>query len=260
VALPSKEVVPTERKDTEIHYPHRHALLLIAGGLRARAGQAGRRQRLGDRHLDGERADEMRHGRARQSLRVRPVSRGDLRVRLPAPASASMAAPTRACWHCASRARPTRCSAPTGVRWEQVSPTEWMARLPAGQGLPLRGRLPDDKAETLALFTRHAYAFITDTRVDWRYDVAASQVETTFKATTRVMEGPDNGPLLGLYPHHWFNNASRSTASWARPTTPCAARSACWPRRSSRRQHLHGFVPYWPGVPESPRKSNWPMC
>ncbi len=64
------------------------------------------------------------------------------------------------------------------------------------------------KAETLALLLRHAYAFVQGTRVQWRYDVPASVVETTFTATTRVMEGADNGPLYGLYPHHWFNNAA----------------------------------------------------
>jgi hypothetical protein len=141
------------------------------------------------------------------------------------------------------------------VRWEQVSATEWIARLPADKRYLSAAVLPDDKPETLALLTRHAYAFIEDTRVDWRYDVAASQVETTFSATTRVMEGPDNGPLLGLYPHHWFDNPSVA-GKLGPPTTRCAARSTCWPRRSSR-----PCIPttascrYWPGIRESPRKS-----
>ena len=98
--------------------------------------------------------------------------------------------------------------APTGARWESVSATEWIARLPAGKRYVSAAVLPDDKAETLALLLRHAYAFVQGTRVQWRYDVPASQVETTFTATTRVMEGADNGPLFGLYPHHWFKNAS----------------------------------------------------
>jgi hypothetical protein len=68
--------------------------------------------------------------------------------------------------------------------------------------------LPDDKAETLALLHAARLRLHQQTRVEWRYDEAASQVETTFKATTQVMEGPDNGPLLGLYPHQWFRNAS----------------------------------------------------
>ena len=68
--------------------------------------------------------------------------------------------------------------------------------------------LPDDQPETLQLLTRHAYAFVQDTRVQGRFDRAASAVETTFSATVQVMEGPDNGPLLGLYPHHWHDNAS----------------------------------------------------
>jgi endoglucanase Acf2 len=141
------------------------------------------------------------------------------------------------------------------VKWEQVSATDWTARLPAGKGYLSAAALPDDKPATLALFTRHAYAFIQDTRADWRFDAQASQVETTFKASTRAMEGEDNGPLLGLYPHHWFKNAS--------------VEGKLGPAYDSIRGKIHllasaqfktttsytGFVPYWPGVTESPRKA-----
>jgi hypothetical protein len=61
--------------------------------------------------------------------------------------------------------------------------------------------LPNEKPETLALFQRHAYAFVTDTLVNWRYDPTTSQVETTF--TTKVNSRADGQtvPILGLYPH-----------------------------------------------------------
>ena len=85
-----------------------------------------------------------------------------------------------------------------------------MARPAAGrQGLFRRPPpCPTTEPETLQLLTRHAYAFVQDTRAEWRFDAATSKVETTFKVKTRVMEGADNGPLLGLYPHQWFNNAA----------------------------------------------------
>jgi hypothetical protein len=98
---------------------------------------------------------------------------------------------------------------PTGVKWEPVSPTEWIARHARRRWLPVGGRAARrHRPRRWRCFSRHAYAFIKQTRVEWRYDEAASQVETTFRATTQVMEGPDNGPLLGLYPHQWFRNAS----------------------------------------------------
>jgi hypothetical protein len=128
------------------------------------------------------------------------VTRGDLRVRLPAAGQRL---------HIEADARVLALKVgnktyalfgPTGVKWEPVSPTEWIARLPAGAGYLSVAALPDDKAETLALFTRHAYAFIKQTRVEWRYDEAASQVETTFKATTQVMEGPGQRAAAGPVP------------------------------------------------------------
>ena len=48
--------------------------------------------------------------------------------------------------------------APTGARWESTSPREWIARLPADRRYLSVAALPDDKPETLALLTRHAYA------------------------------------------------------------------------------------------------------
>jgi endoglucanase Acf2 len=113
--------------------------------------------------------------------------------------------------------------------------------------------LPDDSADTLALLTRHAYAFITDTRVEWRYDAGRSVVETTFKTATRILEGADNGPLMGLYPHHTFGNAS--LAGKLGPTYDTVRgpiRLLAAPQFKTTLTYS-GFVPYWPGIKESPR-------
>mgnify|MGYP006203259925 CR=1 FL=1 len=135
------------------------------------------------------------------------------------------------------------------------SATEWIARLPEGKGYLSAAALPDDKAETLALFTRHAYAFIKQTRVAWRYDEAASQVETTFTATTQVMEGPDNGPLLGLYPHQWFRNASvEGKLGPAYDTVRGQLRLLAAPQFKTTLRY-NGFVPHWPAVTASTRQS-----
>jgi endoglucanase Acf2 len=63
--------------------------------------------------------------------------------------------------------------------------------------------LPDDTKETLALFQRHAYAHVADTRVAWAVDMQASEVTTTFTATTTVHEGKEDSTLFALYPHQW---------------------------------------------------------
>jgi hypothetical protein len=67
--------------------------------------------------------------------------------------------------------------------------------------------LPEATAAALTRFRRHAFAFVTDTRVSWRYDAETSALHTTFTAapTSRDPAAPDAGPLLALYPHQWKN-------------------------------------------------------
>jgi hypothetical protein len=48
--------------------------------------------------------------------------------------------------------------------------------------------LPDAKPETLELFRRHAYAFVSKTSVSWRYDEAKAELETRFDVATAPRE------------------------------------------------------------------------
>jgi endoglucanase Acf2 len=243
MALPSKEVTPTERRDTEVAYPHRDPLLLqpvaFTPGPAKLAG-------VGDWSIDismAQGADTMAitvaHGNPYAYVQL---TRGDLRVRLPAAGERF-------------DGKAYALFAPTGARWEAVSASEWIARLPAGRHYVSAAVLPDDKPDTLALLARHAYAFVQGTRVQWRFDVAASAVHTTFTASTRVMEGPDNGPLYGLYPHHWFNNASvEGKLGPAYDTVRGKVRLLAAPQFSTTHPYV-GFVPFWPGVGDSPRRA-----
>ena len=183
------------------------------------------------------------------------VTRGDLRVRLPAAGQRLHAEADPRALALKVGGKAYALFGPTGVKWEPVSPTEWIARLPAGAGYLSVAGLPDDQAETLTLFTRHAYAFIKQTRVEWRYDEAASQVETTFRATTQVMEGPDNGPLLGLYPHQWFRNASVEGKLGATFATVRGKLRMLPASEFKTTYRYNGFVPYWPAVTGSPRQA-----
>ena len=273
-ALPSKEVVPTERRDVEIHYAHRDPLVLSPVAFEPGPAKLAKASDWAIDITMGRGSDEMLIGVAHGSPYVQlQLSRGDVRLRLPAAgerfdagADVASAVASAVAKDTAKdtakdlrvlalrvKGKPYALFGPTGVRWEQVSSTEWIGRLPAGAGYVSAAALPDDKAETLALFTRHAYAFIQDTRVDWRYLAATSRVETTFKATTRAMEGADTGPLLGLYPHHWFNNASvdgKLGPAFDSVRGKIRLLAASQFKTSTA---YTGFVPFWPGVSGSPR-------
>jgi endoglucanase Acf2 len=256
MALPSKEVTTTDRRDTEVAYPHRDPLLLSPAGFEpGTAKLAG----VGDWSIDisfARGADDMRvtvaHGNPYAYIQL---TRGDLRLRLPAAGERFGADADGRALALRVKGKAYALFGPAGTRWESVSATEWIARLPAGKHFVSAAVMPDDKPETLALLARHAYAFLQGTRVQWRYDVAASQVETTFTATTRVMDGADNGPLYGLYPHHWFNNASvEGKLGPAYDTVRGKIRLLAAAQFKTTHPYV-GFVPYWPGVGDSPRRA-----
>ena len=253
VALPVKEVVPSPRRDVEIRYGHRDPLLISPAAFEPGTAKLAK---ASDWSIDismARDADQftatVAHGHPFVSFQL---SRGDVRVRLPEAAQPLAGTDPRTL---ALRVKGKNWAlfGPSGVRWEQVSPTEWLGRLPAGKGYVSAAALPDDSAATLALFTRHAYAFIQDTRVEWRYDAAASRVESTFKAITRTVEGEDNGPLLGLYPHHWFNNPAVQGKLGPAFDTVRGQIKLLAAREFTTRTTYNGFVPYWPGLKESPR-------
>ena len=257
MALPLKEVLPTERRDVEIHYPHRDPIVISPVAFEP--GPA-RLAKASDWAIDIDMSrgvDQwlatIAHGSPYASFQL---SRGDVRVRLPAageridtPADARMLV-------LAVKGRRYALFGPTGVRWEQASATEWLARMPANNSYLSAAALPDDKPDTLQLVARHAYAFLQDTRVSWRYDAAASRVETTFTATTRAMEGADAGPLLALYPHQWFGNASvEGKLGAAYDTIRGKLRLLAAPSFKTTAAY-NAFVPYWPGVADSPRSAD----
>ena len=72
--------------------------------------------------------------------------------------------------------------------------------------------LPDNTPATLSFYQSHAYAFITNTAVTWSYNQAASQVTTTYTATTTAMEGTNTNTLLGMYRVHWLNSTGVNTS------------------------------------------------
>jgi endoglucanase Acf2 len=265
MALPTQEIVPSERRDVEVRFPHKDPLLFSPAAFEPGTAKLAK---AGDWSIDiamasnTQAADQftatVAHGSPFVSFQI---SRGDVRLRLPAAgvvvaaggAGTAGAAADPRVLALRVKGKTYALFGPTGVRWESVSATEWRGRLPPDKGYWSAAALPDEKPETLALFTRHAYAFIEDTRVAWRFDPATSQVESTFKASTRTVEGPDNGPLLGLYPHHWFNNASvAGQLGPAFDTVRGKIKLLASPEFKTRFAYT-GLVPFWPGIKASPR-------
>ncbi|TVR34858.1 MAG: T9SS C-terminal target domain-containing protein [Balneolaceae bacterium] len=68
--------------------------------------------------------------------------------------------------------------------------------------------LPDNDSETLEFFRKRAYAFVTDTRVDWQYNEASATLNSTYTLETTLRdnsEGNLNETLTALYRHQWLS-------------------------------------------------------
>lgn len=95
---------------------------------------------------------------------------------------------------------------PTGSTWTGINSTTLTNILQEGQDYFSVAVLPDASEETLLAFQEYAYSFVTDTKVDWSYDSANSEVNTTFTYTTEAKEGDTTGTIMSLYPHQWRNS------------------------------------------------------
>jgi hypothetical protein len=256
-ALPSKEVIPTERRDTVIQYPHKSPILIFPQAFEPGIAKLAKAGDWSAEISMARGADDLRFTVAHGSpYAYVNISRGDVRIHVPAGA-------VRLDKGADSRVLAMRVTdkayalfGPTGMQWEPTGPQDWIGHLPAGKGYLSVAAMPDDKEATLALFTRHAYSFIKTTQVDWKYDVKTSTIKTTFKATTEAMEGPDNGPILGLYPHQWFENASVVGRLGASYDTIRGQIKLLEAAEFNTTTAYHGFVPYWPAVSENPRSAD----
>ncbi len=90
--------------------------------------------------------------------------------------------------------------APTGATWDWAKPTELVLHLPATARYFSVAGLPDNREATIRDFLAVAYAFPTDTRVEWAYDQKASAVRTTFRVDTVAKEGQRQGDIDGPVP------------------------------------------------------------
>ncbi len=256
-ALPAKEVIPTVRQDTVIQYPHKEPLVISPTAFSPGAAKL---SKASDWSIDismSNGPDDMvvtvAHGNPYAQVQI---TRGDIKVKIPFAGPANVLPLDTRVLALTLKEKTYAVFGPTGVRWEMLSPTEWVARMPEGKGYLSVAALPDGKAETLALFGRHAYSFIQGTRVDWKFDLGASRVETTFSTSTRPMEGPNSGTLMGLYPHQWFGNTSVESRLGPEFDTIRGKIRLLAGTEFKTTATYNGFVPYWPAVSDGPRSAD----
>lgn len=248
MALPDKKIAPTVRGDVEVQYPHTNPLIFKPSDFtpeRVTLADAS------DWAVDIEMSagvNCMRASVAHGSPFVYfELNAGDLVVQVPRDARRIAGVDERVL-AVMTGGKAYAVFGPTGVLWRQNGPDEWRAVLPAAGRYFSAAALPDAQAATIQSFLRHAYVFVRGTKAEWRYEQQASLVSTRFTVATRVMEGEDNGPLLGLYPHQWFNNPSVSGRLIFRYDSIRGPIRLLAAKEFSTARTYTGILPYWPGV------------
>jgi endoglucanase Acf2 len=208
IGLPTRQLVRVPGKQDEIQYPHVAAITVGAAAFEpadARLHDAGDwnlqiRMAAGAEHLDAR----LMHGAVYGQFEL---SSGPARLSLAAGgrfdrsmlATAAAGAPVVIV--AAVQGRRWAIFAPAGSQIRDENELSVLLDLPAGRRFFSVAALPDDSPGTLALFARHAFAFVEQTRVEWRFDEAASRVQTRYRIETRAMDGGETVPLIALYPH-----------------------------------------------------------
>jgi len=94
--------------------------------------------------------------------------------------------------------------APEGSEWTQNGSFQSTLN---GKDYMSVALLPDNSLQTLELFRSHAYAFVTNSLVNWDYDESSSKLTTGYTYQTELMEdvnGNVNETLSALYRHQWL--------------------------------------------------------
>lgn len=101
--------------------------------------------------------------------------------------------------------------APSGSSWSGTSTFE--SDLNGNDYLSV-AVLPDNTAETLELFRKHAYAFVTNSLVSWEYEESSATLTTTYTYETELKEdlnGNVDEILTALYRHQWLHTSDMLT-------------------------------------------------
>ena len=91
--------------------------------------------------------------------------------------------------------------APTGTKWSEGEGLDEAIIDLAGRDYLSVAVLPNELPETIQRFQRYAYAFITDSHIEYQYDSDSARVLTRFSVTTEAEQGANQESLLALYRH-----------------------------------------------------------
>ncbi|MEA3288400.1 MAG: glycosyl hydrolase [Candidatus Marinimicrobia bacterium] len=101
---------------------------------------------------------------------------------------------------------------PTGSSW--LGTSTFQSNL-NGQDYLSIALLPDTNPLTLELFRSHAYAYVTNSTVDWIYNETTAELTTTYSYETTLMDDGNaaniNETLTALYRHQWLTTSNPLT-------------------------------------------------
>ncbi len=139
---------------------------------------------------------------------------------------------------------------PSGSTWKKQG-NSFVSEL-AGKDFFSVAVLPDSEPATVELFKHHAYAFVTDTRVSWKYDDASATAEASFEVSTELVEageGRVNEPLQALYRHQWKNSDAKTLAkSYVSPRGEMKLLAG---PRFTTKLRFNGVLPMLPNVADN---------
>ena len=248
VGYPQKTLVPTERKDVEIVYPHKADITLRPMAFQPTAALlAGHSDWAVDIAFEAEKnalLTTVAHG---SPFIYAQLTQGDLSFDLATPLTGRVWSIDPRVLLIGDSVKTYAAFAPTGAQWVQVGQS-WQLRLPGDRRYVSLAILPNSQEATIREFLAQAYSHIVDTRADYRVDRQKSEVITSFKLKTRTFEGSQGTGVLGLYPHHWHQNAALPEKMLGHLGS-IRGDIRFYASDSFETRHRHtGFVPYWPGV------------
>jgi hypothetical protein len=127
-------------------------------------------------------------------------------VELPAEAAVVVFAEAAGAMGFTVAGRPYGLFAPGGATWTRGAGNKRLRSDLGGRRYFSAAALPDARPGTFARFRKHAFAFVTGTRVSWQYDERKAELRTTFTVQAVKRDpapGAEATPLLALYPHQW---------------------------------------------------------
>lgn len=111
--------------------------------------------------------------------------------------------------------------------------------------------LPEKSDEILERYRKHAYAFVTDTKVAYVYDEPSATLSTSYELTTRQMDdgkGLSQDPIVALYPHLWKHAPSQPYYAETY-VSPRGTLKIAETRKFSTEFKFNGILPALPTIP-----------